>query len=248
MIPVPRIAVRDLSVSFHVEAGQGRGTLRIDALRRVSVCASPGEIVAVVGQSGAGKSVLAHALLGLLPGNAATEGEILYDGTPQTPAQIEAHRGRHIALVPQSVGFLDPLRRAGSAVRLAARRSGLSKTEATRAQQDAFARMGLAREVAARFPFELSGGMARRVLLAMATVGAASALVADEPTPGLDAEAVKESMRLLRQLADEGRAVLLISHDISAAVSVANRVAVLLHGELVETAPAAAFYPLGDSP
>jgi peptide/nickel transport system ATP-binding protein len=239
------LEVRDLSVVFQRIETWGRSR-RIEALRGLSLELHPGEIVAVVGSSGAGKSVLAHAILGILPSNVEIEGEILYRGEVLTKRRLEQLRGREIALLPQSITFLDPLVKAKHAVRWAARMSGLGRAEARAAQRRAFLRLGLPEEIGDRFPSELSGGMVRRVLLAMATVGNASLLVADEPTPGLHPEAVQESLRRLRLVADQGSAVLLISHDIAACLAVADRVAVFLDGAVVEVARAAAFSGRGE--
>ena len=234
------LSVEDLSVSFR-RIELGRPVARISALRRVSLDIERGEVLAVVGSSGAGKSILAHAVLGVLPGNAEIEGRIRFRGEALTLARLAKARGREIALVPQSVSFLDPLLKAKHAVRLAARRAGLGREVARAAQEDAFERLGLSKDAGERFPFELSGGMARRILLAMATVANPLLLVADEPTPGLHEEAVRESLSHMRKLAHQGKAVLLVSHDIVACLAVADRVAVFLDGEIVEIAPAASF-------
>jgi peptide/nickel transport system ATP-binding protein len=234
------LSVEELSVTFR-RIEPGRPVARIPALRRVSLDVGRGEVLAVVGSSGAGKSILAHAILGVLPGNAEVEGTILFRGEALTPARRAQARGREIALVPQSVSFLDPLLKAKHAVRLAARRAGLGKEVARAAQEEAFERLGLSRDAGEKFPFELSGGMARRILLAMATVGNPSLLVADEPTPGLHEEAVQESLSQIRKFADQGKAVLLVSHDIVACLRMADRVAVFLDGEIVEVAPVASF-------
>jgi len=234
------LSVEALSVTFRRVEPLGQVT-KIPVLRRVSLDVGRGEILAVVGSSGAGKSVLAHAILGLLPGNAEVQGRILFRGEALTTDRLTKIRGRELALVPQSVSFLDPLLKAKHAVRLAARRSGLGKEAARAAQEQTFARLGLSEDAGERFPFELSGGMARRILLAMATVGNPSLIIADEPTPGLHEEAVRESLEQLRGLADAGRPILLISHDIAACLAVADRVAVFLDGEIVETAASSEF-------
>jgi peptide/nickel transport system ATP-binding protein len=234
------LSVQDLSVTFR-RVEPGGQVARISVLRQVSLEIGQGEIVAVVGSSGAGKSILAHAVLGILPGNAVLGGRILFRGQELTTDRLAALRGRQIALVPQSISFLDPLIKAKHAVQLAARRAGLDKEQARAAQEEAFAHLGLSPDAGVRYPFELSGGMARRALLAMATVGNPALLVADEPTPGLHEEAVKESLSRLRKLADSGKGVLLISHDIVSCLAVADRVAVFLDGEVVEIASATAF-------
>lgn len=232
--------VRDLSITFESYA-RGLRRREVTAIRCLDIEASAGEIVAVVGQSGAGKSLLAHALLGLLPANAAVSGCIRFKDEPLTPQRVERLRGREIALVPQSVAFLNPLLRVGSQIARAARLSGLDLGEAERAAKEALARYLLAPEVSGRYPFQLSGGMARRVLTATATVGLADLLLADEPTNGLDPETAAESLGHLRELADAGKAVLLITHDLAAALGVADRVAVFCAGTTVEVARASDF-------
>jgi peptide/nickel transport system ATP-binding protein len=205
-----------------------------------------GEVLAVIGSSGAGKSVLAHAILGILPANAEIEGQILYQGEALTEERLKQLRGREIALVPQSVSFLDPLVKAKHAVRWAARMCGLRDPEARVAQQNACFAVGLSEEASERFPFQLSGGMLRRLFLAIATVGKPTVLIVDEPTPGLHPKAVSESLQRLRGFADDGKAVLLISHDIAASLTVADRVAVFLDGTVVEVARAEAFQGQGE--
>ncbi|MDR2295334.1 MAG: ABC transporter ATP-binding protein [Clostridiales Family XIII bacterium] len=219
-------------------------------LRRESLCVIPslsldvrkGEIVAVVGSSGSGKSLLAHAILGILPSNARTEGRIFYKGEALTPALQRRYRGTEIALIPQSVDYLDPLMRVGK--QAAGAGGGAAARRAVRAT---FARYGLAPRVERMFPFQLSGGMARRVLVSTAVVAAPALIVADEPTPGLDAETATEALRHFRQLADEGAAVLLVTHDIDLALRVADRIAVFYAGTAVEIAPVRDFRAGGDA-
>lgn len=244
--PSPMLSVRGLSVTF-VRHDSSGALSRITVLRDVNLSVAPGEVVAIVGESGAGKSILAHAILGLLPDNAEVLGEVRLHDEPLTKERLIRIRGRALALVPQSVAYLDPTLTAGRAVRLAARRCGMSRSEALEAQSRAFARLGLGMPVANAYPCELSGGMARRVLLAMALVADAQLLIADEPTPGLDPETLEGSVRQLRFLADEGRAVLLITHEINAALGIADRVAVLLGGAIAEIAPVAAFSGTGQA-
>jgi peptide/nickel transport system ATP-binding protein len=232
--------VRGLSVHFTVYAA-GLAQRRLTVLSDLDVDVRAGEVVAVVGASGSGKSLLAHAVLGILPPNAETGGEIRFDGAPLTEARKAALRGKQIALVPQSVGWLDPLMRVGPQVRRAAELSGHSRAEAERATAAAFDRYRLPRDTGRRYPFQLSGGMARRALVSTAVVGQAKLVIADEPTPGLHPDVVAETLRHLRELADDGRGVLLITHDITAALSVADRVAVFYAGTTVEIAAAQDF-------
>lgn len=234
------LSVRNLSVTFTLY-DVGLTQKQLTVITELDLEVQAGEIVAVVGSSGSGKSLLAHAVLGILPGNARTSGEITFKGEPLTPARQAALRGRVIALIPQSVGFLDPLLRVGRQVRRAAQLSGLTAGAATAAQTQAFQRYGLAAAVERFFPFQISGGMARRVLTASAAAGQAELLIADEPTPGLHPEAVTETLNHLRELADEGRGIILITHDIEAALRVADKVAVFYAGTTVEVAEAADF-------
>lgn len=234
------LSVQELSITFESYAA-GLRRREVQAIRCLDVEVGAGEVVAVVGQSGAGKSLLAHALLGVLPANASVAGCLRFKDEPLTPARMERVRGREIALVPQSVAFLNPLLRVGVQIARAARLSGLALAEAEEAARASLARYLLAPEVARSYPFQLSGGMARRVLTATATVGLADLLLADEPTNGLDPEAASESLRHLRELADAGKAVLLITHDLGGALTVADRVAVFCAGTTVEVARAGDF-------
>lgn len=236
--------VRHLSIHFH-RYDQGLRRTVLTPVVDLDLQVNGGEIVAVVGSSGSGKSLLVHAVLGILPSNARIEGEIWYNGQLLTPERQAVLRGRQIALIPQSVSFLDPLMRVGAQVRRAAHLSGKNR-DALAAQQAIFQRYQLPLEVEAWYPFQLSGGMARRTLVSMAVVGEASLVLADEPTPGLHPEVVQETLNHLRQLADEGRGVVLITHDIQAAFQVADRIAVFYAGTTVEIAPVAAFSGKGE--
>jgi peptide/nickel transport system ATP-binding protein len=239
------LSVESLSVVF-VRYGRGLARTEIEPVSDLDLEAREGEVVAVVGASGSGKSLLAMAVLGLLPANAKTTGRILYRGEILTSQRAEALRGREIVLIPQSVSFLDPLERVGAQVRRAARLRGMSRKRAAEAQKELFERYGLGAEVEDLFPFQLSGGMARRVLLACATIGDVRLILADEPTPGLHASAVEEALGHLRELADRGKAVVLITHDVMAALRVADRVAVFFAGTTVEETPVSAFSGQGD--
>lgn len=208
-------------------------------LRDVSLHANAGELVALIGASGAGKSLLAHAVLGILPANARVSGRMQLQGEVLTPARQRAWRGTRMALVPQAMTYLDPTARAHRPVRWAAESAHLPQPgqQATRELQ----RYGLAAAAQARYPCELSGGMARRVLAAMATVSQADLLIADEPTTGLDPETAAAALAHLRGLADQGKAVLVISHDLAALYAMADRFVVLRAGTLVESLPSADF-------
>lgn len=235
------LEVNNLSISFiQYQTGLKQRTLQV--ISDFSITINAGEILAVVGSSGSGKSLLAHAILGILPKNALVSGTMLYKGKELTPERQKELRGNEIALIPQSVNFLDPLMRVGAQVRISVHGS-----EAKEKQRKIFERYSLDSEVENLFPFQLSGGMARRVLVASAVVGGAKLIIADEPTPGLHPEVVKETLRHLREIADEGCAVMLITHDIGTALDIADHIAVFYSGTTVEVAPVSDFSGKGES-
>lgn len=226
------LEVRNLSVSFRMYRRVLTHTL-VAGMRDVSLRMERGEILAVAGASGSGKSLLAHAVLGILPYNAVTSGEMYYGGAKLDAARQAHLRGCEMALIPQSVTYLDPLMRVGREVcGLYGMREDMEAT---------FARLHLAEKVERLYPFQLSGGMARRVLFSTAVITDASLIIADEPTPGMDVKSAVEALRLLRELADAGKGILLITHDIDLAVEVADTIAVFYEGRTVDTIPAAAF-------
>lgn len=225
------LEVDDLNISF-LQYTRGFRQSHLNVVHGLNVTVNAGEIVALVGSSGAGKSLLAHAILGILPDNAEVSGMIRYEGEELTSARQEALRGRQIALVPQSVNYLDPLMRIGAQVRT---NHGDAKN-AARSQRKVFERYGLSPIVDQMYPFELSGGMARRVLVSTAAVSGASLVIADEPTPGLDTAVVQEALGFFKELAEQGCGVLFITHDVEAALQIAHKVAIIYAGTTVETA------------
>ena len=227
------LEVKNLSVSFRMYQGALTRTL-VTGMHDVNLRLNCGEILAVVGASGSGKSLLAHAVLGILPYNAVTSGEMRYRGELLDAALQEQLRGREMALIPQSVTYLDPLMRVGREV------CGLYGSPADMAAT--FRRLHLEEKVQRLYPFQLSGGMARRVLFSTAVITDADLIIADEPTPGMDVKSAVEALQLLRELADAGKGILLITHDIDLAVEVADNVAVFYEGRTVDMAPAAAFH------
>ncbi|WP_414586474.1 ABC transporter ATP-binding protein [Scytonema sp. PCC 10023] len=234
------LSVQNLSVTFTMY-DVGLTQKRLTVITDLDLEVGAGEVVAVVGSSGSGKSLLAHAILGILPYNALVTGKINFKGELLTSERQSKLRGKEIALIPQSVSYLDPLMRVGSQVHRAARLSGLSATQARGVVNQTFERYALPLPVKQLYPFQLSGGMARRVLVATAAVGRAELLIADEPTPGLHIDVVVETLNHLRELANEGKAVILITHDLEAAVRVADKVAVFYAGTTLEVAAAEDF-------
>lgn len=231
------LTVTDLSIRFR----RSFGSALPQAIRHLDLAVRQGEIMAVVGESGSGKSLLAHALLGILPANAEMSGSIRYGEKELTQQHLKQLRGKTFSLIPQSVAYLNPFHNVGRQVERAAMLAGTPARQAPTARQTAFGRYGLHTGTATMFAHQLSGGMARRVLTATATTGNAELIIADEPTTGLDLHAIGESLGHLRELADSGRTVLLITHDIAAALTVCDRVAVFLKGSAVEIADASDF-------
>jgi len=234
------LEVNDLSISF-TQYTHGLRQTTHQVISRLNIAMHEGEILAVVGASGSGKSLLAHAILGILPDNATMQGKIQYDGEELTAKRQKTLRGTDLAFIPQSVNFLDPLMRVGAQVRTSVK-VGDPVTE----QRSVFARYRLRPETEKLFPFQLSGGMARRTLVSMAVVSGARVIIADEPTPGLDPASLEQALGYFRELADQGAAVMLITHDIGSALTIADRIAVFYAGTTVEIAPASDFSGNGE--
>lgn len=231
----PILSVKDLSVSFQMyDNGLEKYDLKV--ISNLTLDVRPGEIVAIAGSSGSGKSLLAHAVMGLLPENASISGEISYKGKVLSQKEKEALRGKEMALVPQYVSYLDPLMKVGTQVR-----GRKADKEIIKAQREIFRRFHLDEKTEQLYPFQLSGGMARRVLVSTAVLSGAEVIIADEPTPGLDLEMALEALKIFRELSDEGKAVILITHDIDLAFHIADRIAVFYAGTTVEIAAAKDF-------
>ena len=224
------LEIHDLSVSFRMyDAGLEQKDLQVISDLHLRI--RPGEIVAVAGSSGSGKSLLASAILGILPANATVRGHVHYRGKELTPEMQRELRGKEIALVPQSVAYLDPLMRVGKQV------DGHRRPKPTEKRRSLFRRLELPERTETLYPFQLSGGMARRVLVSTALLTEASLVIADEPTPGMSLDQALEALRMFREMADAGKSVLLITHDIDLAFEFADQVAVFYAGTTVEIAP-----------
>ena len=236
----PILKIEHLSVYFtQYEQGFrffGFQKRQLAAVKDLSLEIEPGQIVAVVGASGSGKSLLAHSILGILPYNSHMAGEIQYDGEPLTKKRAKKLRGKEIFLIPQGVTYLDPLMKVGAQLS-----KGKKDPDTKRRCKTALERYGLGGETEEMYPFELSGGMARRVLIASAVTEKPRLIIADEPTPGLDARAAKRILSHFRELADEGAGMLFITHDLELALSVADEVVVFYAGETIEKAKAEDF-------
>ncbi|MGW9305913.1 ABC transporter ATP-binding protein [Streptomyces cyaneofuscatus] len=233
--------VRDLSVRFRMRGGRD-----IAAVTDARFSVAPGECLALVGESGCGKSVLASALLGLLPANAQTTGSAVLGGdtdllTAGERTLARTVRGRRIGLVPQSpAAHLTPVRTVRAQLEETLRE--LTGVRGSAAVLEAAARASFPADHLDRYPHELSGGLAQRAATALALIGDAPLLLADEPTTGLDRDLVERTVDELRRHTDEGRALLIITHDLAAAERIADRVAVMYAGRIVEIADAGPFF------
>ena len=227
----PILSVKDLGISFS-QYTKGLRRRELEVITNLDIDLYEGEILAVVGSSGSGKSLLAHAILGILPDNATTEGNIIYKGKTLTLKDKEKLRGREIVFIPQSVNFLDPLMKVSKQVKISIE----NKEKANKRQRDIFNKYGLDKKVDNLYPFELSGGMARKVLLSTALVSDCKVIIADEPTPGLDEKSLNEALKDFRNIADSGCAILMITHDIEAALKIADKIAVFYAGTTLEIA------------
>ncbi|MEU2304593.1 ABC transporter ATP-binding protein [Streptomyces misionensis] len=235
----PILELDDLGVVFTTESAQ------VPAVRGVSLHVRPGETLALVGESGSGKSTVALAAMGLLAGNARVTGRAVIDGTDivaADEARLAALRGRTVSMVFQEPATaLDPLTRIGKQI------AEVIRNHRDVSAQDAAAEaVGLLRRVgipepekrASAYPFQLSGGQRQRVVIAMAIANDPALLIADEPTTALDVTVQAEILDLLRRLAAEtGTGVLLVTHNMGVVADFADRVAVMYHGEIVETGP-----------
>ncbi|EOM74951.1 ABC transporter ATP-binding protein [Rhodococcus rhodnii] len=229
-----------LSVRIATHAGD------VPAVSDVSLTVAGGSVHALVGESGCGKSVLAHACLGLLPASARVDGRVhVTDRTGcvvdlRDDAAAARARGGVVALVPQSAAtHLTPVRTVGSQIAETAEVHGSGHAVA-----GLLARVGLPPNVAELYPHELSGGMSARVAVACALAGDPDVLVADEPTASLDPAAAQAMTELLVDCASGGAAVLVVTHDLARVHAWADAISVMYAGRIVETGPAAAV--LGD--
>lgn len=227
----PILSVKDLGISFS-QYTKGLRRRELEVITNLDIDLYEGEILAVVGSSGSGKSLLAHAILGILPDNATTEGNIIYKGKSLSLKDKEKLRGREIVFIPQSVNFLDPLMKVSKQVKISIE----NKEKANKRQRYIFNKYGLDKKVDNFYPFELSGGMARKVLLSTALVSDCKVIIADEPTPGLDEKSLNEALKDFRNIADSGCAILMITHDIEAALKIADKIAVFYAGTTLEIA------------
>lgn len=236
----PALNLDGLTVRIPTAAGT------VHAASDIDLTLTAGQVHALVGESGCGKSVVGAAICGLLPTAATVHGGI----TLHHPGSADVHlrqarartwrkiRGGRIAWIPQSAAtYLTSVRTVGGQLAETCRHLHSAHTP------DALlTRVGLEPAVAGLYPHELSGGMAQRAAIAFALAGDPQVIVADEPTSNLDPDLTEQTLQLLRAAADAGAAVLLISHDLDALPVHTDRVAVMYASRIVETGPTAAVF------
>ena len=226
--------VENVSISF-IQYTQGLNQRNLKVITDLTLDIHKGEILAVLGSSGSGKSLLAHAIMGILPENAQLNGKIKFKGNELSQKDKEDIRGSKIAFIPQSVNFLDPLMKISDQA-IGHCETDDEKKEKKIKQREIFEHYNLGEEVDVMYPFQLSGGMARRVLVSTALLSNPELVIADEPTPGLDEKTVEETLNHFRHMKEDNIGVLLITHDIHAALDVADRIGIFYSGYVIEIA------------
>jgi len=240
------LQVRDLHVGYDQPDGS-----HIEVVHGVSLDIRRGEVHGLIGESGSGKTQTAFAVLGLLPrGGSVTAGSILYEGTELADGSERVYsgiRGKRIGYIPQEpMSNLDPSFTIGSQLVEPLRKNlGLSKAEARQRSLDLLARVGIPqpKRTFDAYPFEVSGGMAQRVLIAGAVSTDPDLIIADEPTTALDVTVQAEVLDLLRDLqAERNMAMLLVTHNFGVVADLCDRVTVMQNGRFVEQGPVRAIF------
>ena len=233
----PLLEIRSLSVRFDV------GNATLNAVRDLSFDIAEGECLGVVGESGAGKSQTFLAALGLLADNAKAEGSVRYRGQEILNAprrQLDTLRGKHIAMVFQDpLSGLTPTLRVGRQIEEGARRHLGMNTRQARAKARELldtVRMPDAQHCLDAYPFELSGGMRQRVMIALGMLCRPDLLIADEPTTALDATVQAQILGLLAEMRREvNTSIVLVTHDLAVAAGLCDRIMILYNGRLMES-------------
>ncbi len=235
----PLIQLEDLAVTFHTPRGSFR------AVRSASLEIARGEVLGLVGESGCGKSTVAFAMMNYLPGTAQVDGSVRFEGmdiTNFSAAELRELRGNRIAMVYQDpLTSLNPSMRVGPQIEEVLKHHlDLDGDAALGRAVELFSSVGLAdpERIGARYPHELSGGQQQRVVIAMALACDPHLLIMDEPTTGLDVTTEATILDLIVELKDRVNAgILFVSHNLGVIARVADRVAVMYAGEIVEEAP-----------
>jgi peptide/nickel transport system ATP-binding protein len=238
------VEIRDLDITFATDGGD------VAAVRGIDLDVRAGEVLAIVGESGSGKTVTGRSILGLLPETARVDGVVLLTGTDVvglSPDRMRALRGPAAAMIFQEPSTsLNPVFTVGWQLAEGLRAHGkVSKSDARAAAIDVLGRVGIPdpeRRID-DYPHQFSGGQKQRIVIAMALALRPAVIIADEPTTALDVTVQAEILDLLRILRDDfGTAIVLITHNMGVVADLADRVAVMYEGEIVETAPVAELF------
>ena len=235
----PVLEVRDLSVRF-----RPRGGNLVHAVSGLSYTVAAGRTVAIIGESGSGKTASSRAIMGLLPRSAQVSGSVLLSGTELiglSPRALRRHRGRDVAMIFQDPArSLNPTMKVGPQIAEAIRaHKKVGRAEARERVIELFklVRLSAPEQRYDEYPHQFSGGMRQRVMIAMALSCSPKLLIADEATTALDVTTQAQIMRLLAELQEQlGMAILMISHDLGLAASYADEVVVMYAGRTVERA------------
>ncbi len=240
----PLLELRGLTVRFHTSNGP------VDAVKGIDVSVEAGRTLGIVGESGSGKSSACLSILGLHPRGTEVGGQVLFGGRDllRLPEKaLRSIRGKDIGLVYQDpMAALNPVRPVGSQLREPLQvHLGMSRRQANDRAAELLARVGIPspRTQLRSYPHQFSGGMRQRIVIAMALACQPTLLLADEPTTALDVSVQAQVLDLLRDLAEElGIALVLVSHDLSVVAGLADHVAVMYAGQVVEQAPASQLF------
>jgi peptide/nickel transport system ATP-binding protein len=245
MSAVPLLSVTDLSVEFRTRGGI------VKALDRVDFEIHKGEMVAIVGESGSGKSVTAYTVMGILdPAGKVSTGTAIFGGIDlleASEATLRELRGREMSMIFQNPRVaLNPIRRVGQQIAdVLIEHGGVTRAEAPKRAIEMLQKVRIPdpERRAKAYPFELSGGMCQRIMIAIALACAPKLLIADEPTTGLDVTTQAVIMDLVAELGRaQGMATVLITHDLGMAAEYCDRIVVMHAGHVVESAPTAELF------
>jgi oligopeptide/dipeptide ABC transporter ATP-binding protein len=236
------LSLRNVRISYR-DPRTGDG---VEAVAGVDLDVAPGQIVAVVGESGSGKTTLGLSIVDLLPAGAVVSGAYYWRGKQMSTGDRERLRGRSVGVV-----FQDPTRRLNPILpvllqiaEVARKKRGFNRREARERARELLAQVGIrdVDRVARSLPYQLSGGMAQRVVIAACLAGSPELIVADEPTASLDVRVQAQILDLLAELRDQGVSILLVSHDLGVVGRLADRVLVMYAGTIVEAGGANAIF------
>ncbi|GBL20810.1 uncharacterized ABC transporter ATP-binding protein Mb1312c [Acidimicrobiaceae bacterium] len=240
----PIIEIRNLSVTFPSEAGT------VQAVRDISLDIRAGEVLGIVGESGSGKTVTSLAAIGLLPDSATVSGSVMFNGVnllELNDDQMSKHRGKDIAMIFQDpLSALNPVHTIGRQIAEALLIHKDISTEAAHKRAiELLEIVGIPRpaERAQSYPHEFSGGMRQRVMIALAIANEPKVLLADEPTTALDVTVQAQILDVLKIARDmTGAAIVLVTHDLGVVAGIADRVAIMYAGKVVEVGPVEEVY------